>query len=521
MEFDEKFDENAFFRQSSLHIYSNQDIQTALLNSFDYISSHIPADAMYLFHYDEKLKSLRTIAEAPQSKKPKVSKLTPLPVEFFKNHLTKTGDTGVSVVNVPGTDSISEQFYSDLGVSFTCSVLMMPLRTREDSIGQVAMVLEGSDRYTNEHALRLKLLKEPFMIAMSNTLAHEKARRLKDLLVDDTRYFQQELFRISGDNIIGSEYGLRNVMKMVHQVASLDSPVLLLGETGVGKDVIANAIHYFSTRQNSPFIVVNCGAIPETLVDSELFGYEKGAFTGALSQKRGRFERANEGTIFLDEIGELTPQAQIRLLRVLQHREIERVGGTEAIPVNIRIITATHRNLEEMVKAGKFREDLWFRINVFPIQIPPLRIRTSDIPALVDHFIQRKSKELKLRIVPTLDQKAFDHLKSYHWPGNVRELENIVERALILQKNGVLTFDHLNATQPSDNTMQPILETDNSLSLDAVMEKHISQVLQNTNGKISGKGGAAEILKLHPNTLRHRMKKLGISTISTGGMDNP
>ena len=242
----------------------------------------------------------------------------------------------------------------------------------------------------------MSLLNEPFAIAFSNTLKHQEVLRLKDLLADDNRYLHRELLHLSGEEIVGADFGLKRVIEMVRQVAPLNSPVLLLGETGVGKDVIANAIHYSSPRKDGPLVKVNCGAIPETLLDSELFGHEKGAFTGAISQKRGRFERANQGTIFLDEIGELPSPAQVRMLRVLQYKEIERVGGTNPIPVDIRLIAATNRNLEEMVKTKQFREDLWFRLNVFPIHIPPLRERKEDIPALVRHFVKRKSRELKL-----------------------------------------------------------------------------------------------------------------------------
>ncbi len=221
-------------------------------------------------------------------------------------------------------------------------------------------------------------------------------------------------------------------MHKVRQVATINSPVLLLGETGVGKDVIANAIHYSSTRSGNPIITVNCGAIPESLIDSELFGHEKGAFTGAISQRRGRFERADSGTIFLDEIGELPLQVQVKLLRVLQNREFERVGGTETIRPDIRIIAATNRNLEQMVNEKKFREDLWFRLNVFPIYVPPLRARKEDIPELAHHFVEIKSVELKLPAFPKISSKAMGLLTSYDWPGNVRELQNVVERELIL-----------------------------------------------------------------------------------------
>jgi transcriptional regulator with GAF, ATPase, and Fis domain len=299
-------------------------------------------------------------------------------------------------------------------------------------------------------------------------------------------------------------------MNMVRQVAPLNSPVLLLGETGVGKDVIANAIHFSSPRKDGPFVKVNCGAIPETLLDSELFGHEKGAFTGALSQKRGRFERADQGTILLDEIGELPPQAQIRMLRVLQYKELERVGGTHPISVDIRLIAATNRNLQEMVKEKQFREDLWFRLNVFPIRIPSLRERGEDIPALVHHFVKRKTRELKLPNPPALAQGAIDRLTAYDWPGNVRELENLVERALILSQGSPLTFDELSKGNEKNIASSPAGPEGKTLNLDAAISDHIRRVLEMAHGKVHGKGGAAELLGMNPSTLRYRMDQLGI-----------
>jgi transcriptional regulator with GAF, ATPase, and Fis domain len=343
-------------------------------------------------------------------------------------------------------------------------------------------------------------------------LRHQEVSRLKDMLADDNRYLYEELRSAAGDEIIGSDFGLKAVMRMVQQVAPLDSPVLLLGETGTGKEVIANAIHYSSRRKDGPFIKVNCGAIPETLLDSELFGHEKGAFTGAISQKRGRFERANKGTIFLDEIGELAAQAQVRLLHVLQKKEIERVGGTTSIPVDIRIISATNRNLQEMIASGRFREDLWFRLNVFPITIPPLRQRKEDIWALVHHFIERKTKELKLKERPVLGHGAIDRLVAYDWPGNVRELENVIERALIQSRGGVLSFETVLARQDPGRHEGRLEAGGNRtvLPLDEMTVQHIRQALEMAGGKINGPGGAAQILGIHPNTLRNRMKKLGI-----------
>jgi transcriptional regulator with GAF, ATPase, and Fis domain len=340
-------------------------------------------------------------------------------------------------------------------------------------------------------------------------MQHQEVVRLKELLADDYRYLQRELLRISGDEIIGADFGLREVMHKLRHVAPTESPVLLMGETGVGKDVIANAIHLSSPRQEGPFIPVNCGAIPDSLLDSELFGHEKGAFTGALSQKRGRFERANKGTILLDEIGEMPLEAQVRLLRVLQHREIERVGGTDRIPVDIRIIAATNKDLPAMVQEGRFREDLWFRLNVFPITIPPLRDRTGDLPALVSYLIQRKTKELKIANAPQLGPGAMEDLMAYHWPGNVRELENVLERAMILHHRGEpLTFDDLGGS--AHQTVSAPGPGDDHLQLDAVVARHIRHVLGTTAGKIHGPGGAGEVLGVNPNTLRTKMRKLGI-----------
>jgi transcriptional regulator with PAS, ATPase and Fis domain len=321
------------------------------------------------------------------------------------------------------------------------------------------------------------------------------------------------LRKIAGDNVIGVDHGLKNVMEMVHQVSPLESPVLLLGETGTGKEVIASAIHNSSLRKDGPFIKVNCGAIPATLLDSELFGYEKGAFTGAVALKRGRIERAHGGTLFLDEIGELTPEAQIRLLRVLQEKEIDRIGSAQTTRVNIRIIAATHKNLEKMMETKKFRADLFFRIRVFPIEIPPLKERKEDIPALIYHFIEKKSKEMKRISIPAPAPGAIARLMEYNWPGNIRELENAVERSLILDQKNLLYFKDIGMSQKDKASLQVISQEKfpiKSLELDYVMTNHIRHVLDSCNGRVEGNKGAAQILNIHPSTLRKRMKKLKI-----------
>ena len=307
-------------------------------------------------------------------------------------------------------------------------------------MGSFIALVQGEGRYTDEHLKAWGLVNEPAAIALANHQQYREVIRIKDLLADDKHYLQDELRKGIGGTLIGADYGLRTVMENVRLVAPLLSPVLLIGETGTGKEVIANAIHELSPKSNGPLIKVNCGAIPEMLADSELFGHEKGAFTGAIAQKRGRFERAHGGTIFLDEISELPPQVQVRLLRVLQEKEIERVGGNKTIKVDVRIVSATNRDLEELIEKGLFREDLFFRLNVFPILVPPLRERKNDIPILVHHFIHKKAREMVLPNIPIPAPGEIDRLMQYDWPGNVRELENVVERAIILSNSKHLTF---------------------------------------------------------------------------------
>jgi hydrogenase-4 transcriptional activator len=506
-------DENVFFREATLRICSSLNIVTALKSCFDYIKLYIPMNRMSLHILDADLNVLRFVASVGDDVTEDSERVLPLP-EKGRNEraaLLKNREV-IRIMNQPDSKLGTPEIHERLGLKPNISTMNMALRLEGNWIGDLGLVADGLNQYTDEHARLLLLLHEPLAIAMSNALKHQEVIRFKDMLADDNRYLFDELRSFLGDEIVGSDFGLKAVMEMVQQVAPLDSPVLLFGETGAGKEVIANAIHYSSPRKDGPFIKVNCGAIPETLVDSELFGHEKGAFTGAISQRRGRFERADKGTIFLDEIGELPSPAQVRLLHVLQKREIERVGGTSSIPVDIRIISATHRNLEEMIASGRFREDLWFRLNVFPITIPPLRQRREDIPALVHHFIDRKSIELKFTERPVLAPGAIDRLIAYDWPGNVRELENMIERALIQHRGGVLSFETLLPRSVSgDREVVADAGRNRALpSLNEINARHIRQALKMAGGKINGPGGAGQILGLHPNTLRKRMTKLGI-----------
>ncbi|MFZ2447432.1 MAG: sigma 54-interacting transcriptional regulator [Syntrophobacteraceae bacterium] len=509
-----KLEENEFFRQATLRICSSLDIEKALSNCLQYIRLFMPASEVSLGLFDPDTGVLRNIANVDYAGGRKTLPPIQMTREAIKEIEADAGSDDVRVLDHGRFDSLLKLLrpYVDLAKH---SSLVMNLAVEGKRLGTFAILAEGEARFTKAHVHLISLLREPISIAMSNALRYEEVVKLKDIVDAENRELNRELRHFSGDEIIGAEYGLNAAMEMVRQVAPLNSPVMLLGETGVGKEVIANVVHYTSSRRGGPYIKVNCGAIPDSLLDSELFGHERGAFTGAIAQKRGRFERADKGSIFLDEIGELPLQAQVRLLRVLQHKEIERVGGAKTIPVDVRIIAATHRSMDEMVRSGAFREDLWFRLNVFPIMIPPLRHRKEDIPALVHHFIEKKSKDLKIYPPPSVSLEEVERLKTYQWPGNVRELENLIERELIhkrgKEKSGRLTFEHFD--MPRKNEGAGLLHDagDNVLTLDKVASLHIRRALQDCNGKISGAGGAAHLLGINPNTLRSRMRKLGIS----------
>jgi transcriptional regulator with GAF, ATPase, and Fis domain len=508
-------DENEFFRNVTLRICGNLEIEAGLGACLEYLSLHVPGDTLYLQKYEKDVNAMRLVARARPGEAERLNTLVPLgeDAKLALLQLGKVWRAGelppVFVINKPQEEPVTRRMLSALDEP-SSSAMSLPLVIENQIVGSLALLAEGDDRFSEEHAQLFAMLKEPFFVAMSNTLKHEEVVKLKNRLADDNRYLHRELLRVAGDEIIGADFGLRGVMQQVRQVAPTESPVLLTGETGVGKDVIANAIHLASPRRDGPFIPVNCGAIPESLLDSELFGHEKGAFTGALAAKRGRFERADGGTILLDEIGEMPPEAQVRLLRVIQNREVERIGGTERIPVDIRIIAATNRDLQEMVREGRFREDLWFRLDVFPIIVPPLRERRSDIPALINYFIDKKAKELKTGDLPRLAPDAIDGLMAYSWPGNVRELENVVERAMILHRGEPLRFDDLGHPVSATGLGDVPLSDDQPLDLDSVNRRHIKRVLEMAGGKIHGPSGAAEILGVNPNTLRSRMRKLGI-----------
>ena len=506
-------DEKDFFREATLRICGSLEIEKALWDCFMYTRDYIPADIMLIIVYYPGVGVMEIIAKADVDGGELTSIKTTVPAdarrqieELIKNpHQFPRALTADRVGNHP----IMGPLCAIIGHPDAAFMAVGP-KPEWNLFAGVFIGNHAGEKYSEEHVRLFTLLNETFAIAISNYMRYREVLRLKEILADDNRYLQDELRQQAGDEIVGANFGLKQVMEMVGQVAPLTSPILLLGETGAGKEVIATAIHNLSPRRSGPFIKVNCGAIPESLMDSELFGHEKGAFTGALFQKRGRFERAQGGTIFLDEIGELTPGAQIRILRVIQEKEIERVGGTEILPVDIRVIAATHRNLEAMLTEGKFREDLYFRLRVFPIVIPPLRDRRADIPALVQHFMMKKAREMGLVEVPTLAPGAIDQLMHYSWPGNVRELQNAIERALILSNEKPLAFDELG--EPAKGMAPPVLQTDGKAiePFDQAISRYISQTLEATGGRVGGEKGAAKLLNMNPSTLRTKMRKLGI-----------
>ncbi len=500
--------EDGFFREFTLRICGSFDITEALWRCFLYVRSVLPADELILSVFDPAFGFLEIVTTAHEHGGTARGDKIPMDVErrMELEHIERY--PRVRICN----DALKDPIISRIALQYRwpdSSVIVGRLVIQESFIGSLIVRANGKDRYTEEHARLWSLVNEPAGIALANSRQYEELVRMKDLLADDNRYLQNELRKSWADKIVGADFGLRDVFEQVVKVAPLTSPVLLMGETGTGKEVIANAIHNLSPRNNGPLITVNCGAIPESLIDSELFGHEKGAFTGAMMERRGRFERAHNGTIFLDEVGELPPQAQVRLLRVLQEREIERVGGTSPIKVDIRIISATHRNLEKLVAEGSFRDDLYYRLGVFPVRIPPLRERRADIPALTEHFIEKKSREMGLRKLPRLGPGVIDRLMHYEWPGNVREVANLVERALIQSEGESLDFADLLPHGKEDEQREQQQES-TGLTLEQMEMLHIRRILKMVQGRIEGKNGAALRLGVHPSTLRARMRKLGI-----------
>src|SRR5467141_5055756 len=397
------------------------------------------------------------------------------------------------------------------------TVCIRPLISRGRVLGTFGVVKYQDNAFTGDIEFLTQIANQ-VAIAVENALAFGQIRELRDQLSKEKLYLEDEIrTEMNFAQIIGNSASLRKVLKHVETVAPTDSTVLIYGETGTGKELIARAIHDLSPRRSKPFVKLNCAAIPTGLLESELFGHEKGAFTGAIAQRIGRFEVANGGTIFLDEIGEVPLELQTKLLRVLQEREFERLGSSRTLRTNARLIAATNRDLEAMVSEQKFRSDLFFRLNVFPVHVPPLRERQGDIPLLVRHFTQQFSRRMN-KVIETIPSATMDALCRYHWPGNIRELQNVIERAVIISAGPALSVDVADlkfpkVSHPEERAAAPNPTTNGALHnlLAETERQQILQTLKHCNWVVAGPHGAAARLGMNRSTLQVRIRKLGIS----------
>jgi formate hydrogenlyase transcriptional activator len=389
------------------------------------------------------------------------------------------------------------------------SYAAVPLVMRGQVLGVAAFIRLKQRAFPPHERAILKDVSRALSIATANALANEEIRKLRQQLEAENISLREQLGQAPWfEEILANSAELKHALEIVEQVATTDATVLITGETGTGKELIARAIHRRSERARGPLIKVNCAAIPDTLLASELFGHERGAFSGATERRKGRFEQAHGGTLFLDEIGELPPEMQVLLLRVLQEREFERLGGTHTLQVDVRLIAATNRDLAEEVRAGRFRADLYYRLNVFPVRVPALRERPADIPPLVAHFAEKYGESFG-RPISSIDRKTLDLLQAHNWPGNVRELENTIERAVILSRNGILSVDPemLRESSTSNAAAGTQQESDESLEERTAIEN----ALKASRGKVSGAKGAAKKIGIPASTLEFRIKKLGIN----------
>jgi formate hydrogenlyase transcriptional activator len=491
-----------------------EKIDGEIVNGFEKIAKTLSIDRCSIAEFTEDKKALRvTHAFSMEG-------VTPMPditineqVPWF-NQCLHRGETVVfsSPSDLPPEAETERDYSISQGIQ---SALLIPLGVGGNFLGVLGFAALTSKRsWPQPLVQRLKLLGEIFANVLMRKESDQQLRhalveikRLKDRLEAENTFLRTEISqKYSHERFIGNSKMMRELLSRAEQVAKTDSTVLIMGETGTGKELLAYEIHHLSNRGGAPMITVNCAALPSNLVESELFGHEKGAYTGAQSLRLGRFELADGSTIFLDEIGELSLELQAKLLRVLQMKQFERLGGNKTVRTNARVIAATNRDLEKSVESGEFRMDLYYRLNVFPLVIPPLRARTDDIPELVWFFVNDFSEKMGKPIdhVPAETMAA---LKAYPWPGNVRELRNILERAMIISEGKTLSID-----LPS--TTRPLIPQ--SATLDQLQKRHILETLEKTKWRIRGKSGAAEILGMKPTTLESRMHKLGIYR-NTGG----
>ncbi len=495
---------------------------------FEALPKIVPFDriGISLFDYEQDAYRLIALSEG-ESAYFNVGTIIPRQAAWVTDEFTLLSQILVCDLENHDCNPFEQQLLAD-GVRSFC---VAPLLVKNRVIGALSVTSKTRNQYCQADVERLQEVANQVALAIANMQAFEEIAALKARLQAENIYLQEEIRQEHNfDEIVGNSPVLLDALQKVEQVARTDSTVLILGESGTGKELFARAIHEHSTRKNHPLVKVNCGAISAGLVESELFGHTKGAFTGAVDKRIGRFELANGGTLFLDEVGELPLETQVKLLRVLQEGEFEPVGSNKTITVNVRIIAATNRNLEEEVRRGRFRADLYYRLNVFPIAVPALRERLADIPQLALFFVTRFARKFG-KPIEGIAQETMQLLTSYPWHGNIRELQNIIERAVITSQSPALTLDKrfLSPVEIAQNTppekIAPLTVNgsgaafaspavakaeESSLSLEEAERRHILDALQRTHWVIEGQRGAAILLDLHPNTLRSRMKKLGI-----------
>jgi formate hydrogenlyase transcriptional activator len=465
----------------------------------------IPHDFASFCLYDPEINQLRAHALDFPGNQDFVESGDLIPLEGTPEGLAFTTQQTVHVRSLSLTEfpaEIMKRAESE-GLKSGCAV---PLILHGRALGTLSVVSMQEDAFTDDDAKLFSRIGEQVALAAANSMAYREISSLKDKLAKEKLYLEEEIqTAYNFEEIVGDSRALKLVLKEVQTVAATDSTVLILGETGTGKELVARALHNRSDRRERTFVKINCAAIPTGLLESELFGHERGAFTGAIATKIGRFELADRGTIFLDEVGEIPLELQVKLLRVLQEQEFERLGSTRTIHVNVRIIAATNRDLDQMVEEQRFRSDLYYRLKVFPITVPPLRDRPEDIPLLVRHFAQKFAQRMKKRI-ETIPSEAMKALQAYHWPGNVRELENFIERAVILTQGPDLFVSLAELKRAPGH-----VTNSGATTLEQAEREHILKVLRESDWTIGGPAGAAAKLGMKRTTLQSKIQKLGIS----------
>ena len=473
---------------------------------------HMPLESLLVRRLDAEHRSVSTVARWPEESE------TTVDADVFDTdaewrRLDRWARRGEIVQAAESGKKLDSVLQRASGNQSDGDRLLVPLNGEHGSRGLLVVSSQAGKRFSRQHIDLLVALQEPMAVALDNDSRLRELATLREASEAERQSLLRRLGRNEpGDTIVGETSGLAQVMQRVDLVSRSEVPVLILGETGTGKELVARAIHNRSDRHNGPFLRVNCGAIPRELIDSQLFGHERGSFTGASEARQGWFERADMGTLFLDEIGELPLDAQVRFLRVLQDGFVERVGGTKSIRVNVRVVAATHRDLANMVREGTFREDLWYRIAVFPILLPPLRDRVEDIPELARHFAERAA--IRFGLAPVIPNETdIQLLQSYEWPGNIRELGAVIDRAAILGNGGSLELATAlgvgmpRITRPissgtATGTHAFSLRPGRVATLNEAMRAHIEVALRATRGRVEGSRGAARLLQINPHTLR-------------------